>query len=122
MSKPLNPNFPNGWNAAQRGVATLTDAERTWILRYDEPLAEARYVEPTYYIPGAPIGTVRTIGLETCNYIRIALGAKVQRQRKTNPGKTIPRMTLAALVAKFDLRAEWIQEVLDNPDKTMFRW
>lgn len=118
--KPSN-TFLNGWEKSKDGVAKLTDQERRLLERWDRPIksrpayslrgrrtkdAEVEQ-EERFFIPGEPILVVAQIKHPTVKSIR--------KQFETGS-------TLFALSLRYNLREEWIQEVIDNPKEMYFAW
>ena len=116
-----NSNFLNGWAKPKEGIQKLTDQERRLLERWDRPLKQKPSYslrgrrattqpveqEERYYIPGSPIRTVAQVKNPNAKAIR----------KQFADGKT-----LFALSLRYNLREEWIQEIIDNPKETYFAW
>lgn len=124
---------PNSWGSGKPLQVTwpkLTDIERRMILNWDEEVlaepapasrrfgAKHEHLGETdhdrFFIDGKPIRVVKNIGNVTCRKIRQHLGV--------TKSKNVPLLTKSEVCWKYDLRAEWLEEVLANPDVNYFCW
>ena len=138
-------DFLNGWAPAQPGIARLSPAEYTALMRIDfvEERAERNRKAPSmrkpnqtiaesahsYYIPGDPLEGTEYIGPQVAYLLRALLAPEQNKGRpKGQYSRALAKVKqllgtsepLAWCSTYFDLQPDWIQQVLASPEQTYF--
>jgi hypothetical protein len=125
---------PNTWASGRpltERYPRLTDAERTFIERFDEPLtneyssvsrAHSGITTNIPWYDGEPIEDVMVIGPSIKGTIMRNLGIKPVHKHCFKPSKYSRPMTKEEVCDEFDLRPEWLEEIINNPKKRSHKW
>jgi hypothetical protein len=134
------PVREDSWGYGSRiGVCTpkitkLSHAQYRWLMNFDEPL-DNTHSQPisnahkgiitkipssqeTFYVPGAPIRTVKFITKHMRNKILSQLGLLPPTTRARKP---VPLKTKEQICADYDLRPEWLEDLI-NKNQESYSW